>query len=481
MSSVEVLEKLRPCGRLETYSTSRHHLGYYNNVCLAAIYNAPSRPGSLKDSVYSALKEVIQKHTILSAISVSEDKSYPDVYFARLPSIDFRTCVEFRERERLLPGDGEADEELDQLLQEHHNRSFKENYGSKPFWRLAVLRSPTDEPTFTAAWFFHHALADGASALLFHDSFLSALNALGPRPDASPILDSPTTPLSRPFEEQNAMAVSWPFFLNAIAKSVLPSFFGKRPAKLWTGNSIPKEINSAPHFNTRTMALSSETTKRLALLSRKQGVSVTATLQVLLTASLFSHLSATEFDKVNINGPIAMRPFLDDVPHDEMTNAIASYEIMHQRPVTANTTGDEKADVIQYFSWDVAKAVRSAIQVAVAEKGNDNPIALLRYVSNMHELITNDLGKSRKVTAEMSNIGMYKPKSEGRWKIGRMTLSQCANPTDAAFHVNVVTGGDGNASLSVNWCEGAVDDKLLAKIIEGLKEGVVAVVEDFEE
>jgi hypothetical protein len=35
---VENLEKLRPCGRLEKYSTARHHLGYFNNVGLTAIY-----------------------------------------------------------------------------------------------------------------------------------------------------------------------------------------------------------------------------------------------------------------------------------------------------------------------------------------------------------------------------------------------------------------------------------------------------------
>jgi len=480
MTDVAKLEKLRPCGRLETYSTSRHYLGYYNNVCMAATYHTPSSILSLEASIYAALKQVITKHTILSALPVDEVKSHPDVYFARLSSIDLRSNVEFRERTHSLPGDGEADEELDQLLIDNHNRNFKEDLGSKPFWRFAVLNSAAEESIFTAVWVFHHALADGTSAMLFHDTFLAALNAPGPNPDTSTMADTPTTPLPPPLEEQHSMGLSWPFFLNAVAKSILPALFDKRPEKLWTGSNIPKEIKSAPQFKTRTMVFSSETTKQLALLSRKQGVTVTATLQALLSASLFLHLPATEIDKIKINGPIAMRPFLEDVPDDQMTNAITSYEIMHHRPITTDLTGAEQAKVLNFFSWNEASVVKSAIQTAVVKKGSDNPIALLKYVSNIHDFVASGLGKPRKLTAEMSNIGLYKAKTGGQWKIGRMTLSQCANPADAAFHVNVMTGGDGNASLNANWCEGAVDEEFLSRILDSLKEGVLALVEEFE-
>jgi len=84
-------------------------------------------------------------------------------------------------------------------------------------------------------------------------------------------------------------------------------------------------------------------------------------------------------------------------------------------------------------------------------------------------------------SAELSNIGVYKPKSEGEWRIGRMTFSQCANPTAAALNVNVVTGGDGNASLNVSWCEGAVEEELVGRVMEGLKEGIVGLVEGGKE
>jgi hypothetical protein len=471
------LQKLRPCGRLETYSTARHHLGYYNNVALAASYTSTLPPQSLRNLIYAALKVVIAKHPTLSAIPLSEDKSYPEVYFARLPSIDLRKCVEFRERKNSTPKDGEDDEELDQLLMDHHNWNFKADLGTKPFWRLAVLTSSTDQSTFTAAWVFHHALSDGASAFLFHDTFLAALNTLKPDVDADPVVESPITPLPPPFEEQHPMTITWPFFLHTLAKTFLPSLFDKRPAKLWTGNDVPAEITSAPHFNSRTYVLSSDRTKRLAQLSRKQGVSVTATLQALLAATIFANSPAEEADTIKMEAPIAMRPFLKDVPNDEMTYAIASYEVTHHRPSAAVAPERERPDALKYFSWAEAQAVKSAIQAAVAKAGCDNFVALLKYVSNMHDLFVGDLGKPRAISAELSNVGVYKAKSKGAWSIGRMTLSQCANPVTATFHINVVTGGDGNATLNVDWCDGAVEEELLREMMNGFKEGIEALVE----
>ena len=477
MTDMKELEKLRPCGRLETYSTARHALGYYNNVALAATYISSSPPQSLETSIYAALKQVIAKHVNLSATPVNEDKSYPDVYFARLPSIDLRTCVELRERKKPVPKDGEVDKELDELFKEQHNRNFKDELGSKPFWRLAVLTSSTEKSTFTAVWVFHHALADGASALLFHETFLGVLKDQAPILEPSPIVQSPAIPLPPPFEEQHPMTISWPVFLNAVVKSLLPSVFDKRPAKLWTGNDISSELTQAPGFHSRTIVFSADTTKRLAQLSRKQGVTVTATLQALLAASLFANIPANDFNKVAIAAPISMRPFLQNVPDDQMTNAIASYDFTHHRPTPAT----QNSGALQYFSWPEVLAVKSSIQAAVAKHGHDNPIALLKYVSNMHDFLTSNLGKPRMPSAELSNIGVYKPKSEGEWRIARMTFSQCANPTAAALNVNVVTGGDGNASLNVSWCEGAVEEGLVGKVMEGLEEGIVGLVEGGKE
>lgn len=448
---------------------------------LTATYASTLSSESLEASIYVALRKVIAKYPNLSAIPLDEDKSHPDVYFARLSEIDLRSCVEFRERTRALPHDGEVDEELDLLLAEQHARNFKDDIGTKPFWRLAVLTSSSDKSTFTATWTFHHALSDGGSAFLFHDTFLAGLNSSDGELEADPIVKSPTPSFPSPFEDLHPMTISWPYFLNTLAKIVLPSIFNKRPNKLWTGNPVTLKIPSSPGFNFRTLVFSANTTKRLAQISRREGVSVTCTLECLLAASLFTHLPADQFDKIKFSNPMAMRRFLKDVPDNQMTNALTQFEFTHNRPSSLASEDKPNSTVLQNFSWSDARSVKSTLTSELTKAGADNPIALLKYVSNMHDFFNSMLGKPRLASMELSNIGMYKDKDEaGKWKIGRVTFSQCPNPTGAAICVNVVTGGDGNASVNFCWFEGAVERELVEKVVEGLRDGVGALIDSEE-
>ncbi|CAO2651364.1 Nn.00g039340.m01.CDS01 [Neocucurbitaria sp. VM-36] len=485
MVDVANLEKLRPCGRWETYSTARHHLGFYKNVGLTATYTSSTTFKSpLEELVFRALREVIASHPNLSAITINEEKSYPDVYFARLPEIDLRTCVEFQERGNPFPGDGDVDEELDGLLAEQHSRDFKDEFGRNPFWRLIVVTSADMPNTISVTWFFHHVLADGTSAFLFHDSFIAALNSVvASEAEADPIVKSSTTALLPSLEELHALPISWSFLLHAVLGLVLPSIFNKRPAKLWTGNPVPTNVAQAPKLNYRTHVVSAKSTRKLAQASRDEKTSVTATLQCLLAASLFAGLPATEWEKIKIESPISMRRFLKGLPENQMTNAITQYGVLHQRPTTTVPHEAAEADALRYFSWDEARAVKSTIQAEVAKEGRENPIALLKYVSDMPQLFIEKLGKPRHPSSEFSNIGVYKAKEaegEGPWKLGRMTFSQSPNLTSCPFCVNVVTGADENAVLNFCWTEGAVEEEVMVRVIYGIAKGIDALIARIE-
>ncbi|CAN9295326.1 unnamed protein product [Alternaria alternata] len=472
------LNRLRPCGRLETYSTARHHLGFYKSVGFTAEYVTSEIPQlSLEDRVYFALRHVIAEHPILSAIAVNEDQSYPNVYFAHLPEIDLRTCVEICERKKPFPNDGETDEELDEMLAQQHSRGFKEGLRSKPYWRLLVFKSPTDVTRFTATWMWHHALADGASAFLFHESFLGGLNSPETESNVEPIVKSSTMALPPPLEELHPMTVSWPYFIQAILGALLPSAFAKRPPKLWTGNPVQQDAEPLPQPRYHTLVLSKPTTDKLVQLSRAEKTSMTATLQCLIAASLFAHLPAQDYEKLKIEGPIAMKRFLD-VEEKQMTLAMTQYGYHHERLASQNLQGLAKSSVLDQFSWDIARAVKSAISAEVAKAGTDNSIALLKYVSSMPQFFLDKLGKPRYPSAELSNVGVWKNKQKpGNWAIGRMVFSQSPNVITSPLAVSVVTGGDGNATLNYCWIQDAVEDEFIWKVIEGVKgaiEGLVA-------
>jgi hypothetical protein len=161
-------------GKLEQFSSARHHLGFYNNVGVSASYSTVQDLNNIKENVLSAVAIVIRRHPILSAIPVDEDSTTP--YFARLPTINLDNTVTFIARKKPFPK-SDRDQELDNLLEVQHNTSFKANYGCLPFWRLIVLTNSESERDFIACFIYHHSLGDGISGVIFQKHFEAALAA----------------------------------------------------------------------------------------------------------------------------------------------------------------------------------------------------------------------------------------------------------------------------------------------------------------
>ncbi|OSS48509.1 hypothetical protein B5807_07692 [Epicoccum nigrum] len=457
-------EFLRPCGRLETYSTARHHMGFYNNVGLTAYYTA-SVPfeSSLEDVVFAAMHQVIAKHPNLCAFAINEEKSYPEVHFVRLPEIDLRRCVEFHMRETCVPASTETDSELDELLRKQHDRGFKEDVQG-PYWRLLVTSSPNTPSAFTASWMFHHALSDGSSAMLFHRSFLASLNSATDVGSVLPVVTIAPTSILPPFEELHPMTLCWPYLLYSVAATLLPSqLLSLFAPDVWTGGTI--DATTHVPAQTTTVAISADATRAFAAKCRSERTSVTATLCALLAAVLQRGVAAGKF--VDIDIPISMRPFIC-IGQNEMVNAVGNLSYAFPTPTPSSTTANP-----QNLNWDHARLLKSALMREVAKKGADNPVALLRYVSDMHGFCTSKHGKKRESSAEVSSIGVWKEGDEtgGVWKLGRMVFSQCANRTGRPVDMCVVTGGDGRLVLSFNGGEGD-GGKLVEEVAEAMAKDI---------
>jgi hypothetical protein len=482
MADVSQLPKLRPCGRLETYSSARHHLNTYLNVGLTATYTCStpaSTPLQLQNLVFTALRACIEKHPTLSAIVINEEKSFPNVLLVRLPEIDLRKTVNFIQRQTPIPGDGEKDEELDALLKEQHATNFKDDLGKKAFFRIIVATHPTQPTQFVLSWVFHHVLGDGQSAFLFHETFVNALNGAKSEAEVDPIVKSPSTELIPSLEDLHPLPVSAMFVLKAILGLILPSIFAKRPPKMWSGKPVPKKLEDciAP-ANVSTVILSASTMSKLAAAARKENTSVTGAFEALLVASVFAVIPE-DFQRINSGGPMSMRRFVD-VPKDQMVNAITQYDTVHMRK-PQSTTSDAKA--LHYFSWSSARDVKSRITAALDKKGSDNPVALLKHVPDIHKWFLGSLGKERNSGIGMSNIGRYttvQEKVEGPWSIGRIVFSQGADGLKTAIAVNAVTGPDGNAAINFSWSDVAVDRDVAEKVMAEFKKGVEALVADGE-
>lgn len=503
MPDLHSLEKLRPCGmdlkdpvseyclltnpsgNLEKFSTARHHLGFYNNVGCSAAYTRLSSELRLENLIFHALRMVINQHPVLSAIPVDEDTKSP--YFVRLPEVDLRTCLEFVERSNNAAKDDEPDVELDEVVAAQHNKNFKEEVGSRPFWRLVILHKKNDTRTFTASWIYHHAIGDGTSGLVFHRSFLAALRSIDAKEastNVDPVVKPPRTPLLPALEDSHPLPLS----MSYLAKAQWADWFPKKKEGLWAGGKITSDPEAMKtHFTTRVF--SKDTTQKLVRLSRENKTSLTGTLQCLVAAALLFNLDATQYNRLHVDGAISLRRFLtlpDQANGQRIDDQIGTWSSQYLYDHKRLTTKAES--VLDLFSWDEAKRVREEITKELNKNLKDSVVGLLRFVSNVHGYFSKKVGGDRTDSFEFSNVGVFEPwkweegENDGagsggeKWNIGRVVFSQCAPVAGAAFEVSVVTGGDECLVLGFSWAEGVVETKLLEGVMESLRDGVEGLV-----
>ena len=411
-----------------------------------------SIPGPLRPRIRFAVATVIKMQPILSAIPVDEGTKSP--YFARLNSVDLEKCIDFVERENFYNG-GYIDPELDGLIAAQHNKPFEYLDGTCPFWRLQILLNPEDEKSFTACFVYHHSLGDGASGKAFHKSFLSSISDTDFVPLSSTIVPSFGGPILPALETLHPLPLSF----MTIVKELYNSIFTSASQGLWSGASITAPLVS----QFRSLSIPLETTSQFLAACRREGATITTTLQSLMAASLFNCIPEF-YSELTCAVPVSLRRWLPPpISEDSMGVWIASVEELYLR-----------CD----FSWGETRRSRQKITDFLARYGRDTNVALLRWLSDYKSHFTSKLGTKRGMSFEISNVGTWfsgENASLGGWKVGRMLFSQSASVTGAAIGVCVISGGDGSMTLGYTWQEGVVDGRTIEQIMEEMQNRIEIV------
>ncbi|EGE01766.1 hypothetical protein TEQG_00811 [Trichophyton equinum CBS 127.97] len=465
------LERLRPVGCLEKYSTARNPPRFYTNVAVTASYVLPASCGlTARDCVFGALEKLIEEHPALSAIPLGEDSLDP--YFVRLPEVDFDQCVSFRERKR--PVDAvdavDGDTELDELLNEQHNIPFA---APLPYWRLCILTDPQEGGRrFTAAYVWHHAIGDGTSGKAFHRSLLMALGVVcsssGSLPATSAVKSvvvPPRTPLLPSLEESCPMPLSFFFILWTLfrAKVWKPA----RDPGLWTGSKTFTPL----HNTVRHLVVPQRETTAFRDACRENRTTVTAGLQVLLAHALFKHIPE-QYTRLASEGAISARCWLTDgrITNDSIGVWVQVYYEHYSRASVCRSEEDDDA-----FSWDEARRAKQTIDTALSRRGSNSPVGMLKYVKDyVKEIFLPKLGQERELSFEVSNIGVFKPDpadpAKERPRIERMVFTQSVNVFGCAISTSVITGADGCLVLGFSCQREVVEDSLMEAFIASVKQ-----------
>ncbi|KIV90521.1 hypothetical protein PV10_07818 [Exophiala mesophila] len=483
MAAQHSMKKLRLVGPLEKHATARHALGFYNNLGVTGVYSASAdsltSQSQFRRLIYDAVAQVIAMHPSLSAVPLDEDTKSP--YFVRLPSIDLTRAVTFLTRKKPWTSESqEHDAELDELLERQHNLNFKESLGEIPFWRLLIIESKDDHSCFVAAFIVHHALGDGASALAFHRSFLSALStvshtmATSEESEAVTRIVPPDVPLLPNLEALHPLKLTIPF----IARALWGQWFPAKSRGLWAGRAVSDDP-SVRTTRMSTLRFSRSITNGLLAASRAHSTTLTATIEVAIALALFAHLDANEYSTLRGNGTVGLRRLLppDVIDDDSMGTFVSRYVQDHHRPTGLTGKGAKNENLIDYFSWDESRSVKATIASELAKNGTNVEIALLRWVSDFHQFFNGCIGQARETGFEVSNLGIMKLQQKGAdnqshpspWTLGRVVFSQSAGVTGAAVQTSLVTGIDGELNIAVTWLEGIVDGQWIADVLRSLE------------
>jgi len=328
------------------------------------------------------------------------------------------------------------------------------------------LTNPTQsgDHAFTASFVYHHAIADGASGLIFHKHFLAALNT-SPKPLRSAIIQTPKTPLLPEVEKLHPFPVAFPRLVKAFFDDRFPSL----PRGVWAG--APASMKGRRKF--RSMTFSPSITSAFVATCKSNGTTLQATLQVLAASSLFSILPE-KFRRVDCNVVVSLRGLLHDLVMIETMGTFNSSLLDHY---------DRSSFEVAGFRWNEAHRSRDVIVGYHELKGKDDMVGLLKYIKSYEKHCWSKVGRPRVAGFEINNVGVFEEggkvddkdrieEEDSEWKMGRMILSQSAGVLSAAIMISVVTGGDGGLTLGFAWQKDAVDKAMVGKLMERMQVGI---------
>lgn len=145
---------------------------------------------------------------------------------------------------------------------------------------------------------------------------------------------------------------------------------------------------------------------------------------------------------------------------------------------SSRTTPNPNSKYDETF-WDAVRGTTTRL-AATANTLDDQPIGLLKYLSNFRAWFLSHLGKKRDSSYEISNIGVFDPTlsnindmattTSQPWTIERTVFSQPANVLASPLNFQVVSMKGGDMVITLNWqvgVTGVSDEDAFAKAVLG--------------
>jgi hypothetical protein len=400
------------------------------------------------------VRQVLRLHPILFAIPVHSDTE--PTYWGRLPSIDLTKVISFSQRKNASdPNTSGRDSELDSVLENQHNTSFKAGYGNLPVWRLMILGDHGCKHQFMACLIAHHSMSDGTGLQIFHNAFYKALCNPDQVSDDEYIVSSrPDDPITLSLEELHELPIS------PNPPQPIPSVSNE-----WTGT--PVQLPCKTRY--ASLSLRPEVMKRFSQTCRKQKVPPVAAIPSLVARLLYRNLPDTT-ESITCNIPISLR---SDLPQKlvggKIGNFIDAFKVKLLR-------SDLEQDDISF--WSHASKIQEATRAHFANASPSGQpytnVAMFKIIPDLSAALNSTLGNPRGESFEVSNMGTFAQhrdvgEAPAVWQTGRAVVSRCAYAAGGPLVVCIITTQE-SVVFGFTWQDGAIADDIVQNVVDGCRD-----------
>lgn len=480
----------------EQYSSSRHSLGLHTciiNACEYTIPQAIQRSGHLQLWFRQALRGVVSQIPALR-VGIKDDLTKQPMFVA-VPTVTLSKHITWRQQ--TSQGAAPAAQDVLQNLEVEHANRFS-NIDEQAPWRVIYIENAngntTSAKTFHVLFAVHHALADGVSTTLFHQTLLEALNRrLADIKDSKKDVDilsfSDGPELPVPLEEKLGLYISWPFFLKTIWNEIAPKWLSfSKVHQPWAG----KPYTTTPNKTCiRLVFVSSDSLAWILQACRANETTLTPLIHAVVLHALVKNIQDDNALAFTAQTSINLRPFIEDFAEGKITSQGESFGVhytseTHQIDQSAikimreAQSANSEIDIIQI----VARRITAELNARRQLIPNDDGVGLLPYISDYHSRWKGMYGRPRDTTWEVSNIGSMpgQPQSNGEGEgcaIVQSIFTQPGHVTGPAFSVNVSGVQSHGISVTLCWQDEVVDTELMDAVSKDV-ESILHTISDLQ-
>ncbi|KAF9888231.1 hypothetical protein FE257_009226 [Aspergillus nanangensis] len=476
----------------------RHALGWYRALIVTGLYTIKKSAQLDTTSINSyipALKKCIHTHPMLNTTIENEGSEAPA--FTQPAKLDLRNHIQIIDpKSPSYASMGEL-EVLQRVTLETHDQLWVD-IESIPQWKVVVLPLPDEvdstEHRIYILYAYSHTHGDGKSGLAFHKSLLQGLQTRDDQYDQDPIYQCRRSPFPPPLEEVCELRISWSFLLSTLFGAHLPGFLcnwldlqpsGCPSPRVYLG--IPMRHNPDNfHTGCRILIVDKALLESVLATCREHHAKLTGLLNQLVVRALSKALPP-ESDEESFIGQIVvdLRSMIPAYSNDTMGNCVSA---IHE--TSPRFRGDSGYDDM---FWEAVRRTTSRLAGAAGTL-DDQPVGLLKYLSNYRGWFSQKLGQNRDSSYEISNLGVFDPslvnesdaalhaprRDDGSWRIQRMVFSQPANVTASPLNFQAVTTVGGEMVVTLSWQVGVLgvadEDVLTADIMANIEESLRNIV-----